>query len=81
MTHLGGALLIGGALGNLGERFVRGGVVDFIDFYVGDWHYPSFNVADIALCFGALLIGIVEYKRWRDTHAKELEDIAPPSVE
>lgn len=32
-------------------------VVDFLDFYVGQWHWPAFNVADIAICCGALLVG------------------------
>ncbi|MDC9593035.1 signal peptidase II [Xenorhabdus sp. IM139775] len=50
------ALVIGGALGNLFDRLVHGFVVDFIDFYVGEWHFPTFNIADSAICIGAALI-------------------------
>lgn len=47
------SLILGGALGNVIDRATRGHVIDFIDFYVGTWHFPAFNVADIAISFGA----------------------------
>jgi len=47
------ALVLGGALGNLIDRVHHGFVVDFLDFHYKGWHYPAFNVADIALCIGA----------------------------
>jgi signal peptidase II len=50
------ALIIGGALGNLWDRFAYGHVVDFLDFYVKNWHWPAFNVADTAICIGAGLL-------------------------
>ncbi|MCS5932003.1 signal peptidase II [Klebsiella pneumoniae subsp. pneumoniae] len=50
------ALIIGGALGNLFDRLWHGFVVDMIDFYVGDWHFATFNLADSAICIGAALI-------------------------
>lgn len=50
------ALIIGGALGNLFDRLYHGFVVDFFDFYIGDWHYPTFNVADCAICIGAVMV-------------------------
>ncbi|WP_386687383.1 signal peptidase II [Lonepinella sp. MS14437] len=50
------ALIIGGALGNMVDRMYHGFVVDFLDFYWQDWHYPVFNVADIAICVGAGLL-------------------------
>ncbi|MGV3344801.1 signal peptidase II [Enterobacteriaceae bacterium LUAb1] len=56
LNNIAYALIIGGALGNLFDRFWHGFVVDFIDFYVGDWHYPTFNIADAAICIGAALI-------------------------
>lgn len=49
-------LVLGGALGNLLDRLVRGYVVDFIDVYYGSWHWPAFNVADSAITIGALLL-------------------------
>ncbi|AWK82721.1 signal peptidase II [Photobacterium damselae] len=50
------ALIIGGALGNLFDRMYHGFVVDFLDFYWGNYHWPAFNIADSAICLGAALI-------------------------
>lgn len=52
------ALLFGGALGNLFDRINFGHVVDFIDFYVGNWHWYVFNVADVAITLGAVLLAM-----------------------
>lgn len=49
-------LIIGGALGNCWERFSQGYVVDFLDFHVANYHWPAFNVADSAVCIGAVLL-------------------------
>ncbi|OTQ72346.1 MULTISPECIES: signal peptidase II [unclassified Gilliamella] len=46
------ALILGGALGNLFDRLYHGFVVDFLDVNFGDWHYPTFNIADCAICLG-----------------------------
>ena len=45
-------LVVGGAIGNVIDRIRLGAVVDFLDFYVGSWHWPAFNVADSAICVG-----------------------------
>ena len=50
---LGIGLIIGGALGNLADRVYWGAVLDFLDFYVGDYHWPAFNVADSGITIGA----------------------------
>ena len=50
------ALVLGGALGNLWDRLQFGYVVDFIDVYYGNWHWPAFNVADSAITIGAVLL-------------------------
>lgn len=50
------ALLLAGILGNLTDRARLGYVIDFIDVQFGTWHYPTFNVADSAICLGALLL-------------------------
>ena len=55
-TGVGLALIMGGALGNLWDRVVDGQVVDFLDFYVSNYHWPAFNVADSAIVVGALLL-------------------------
>ncbi len=52
------ALVIGGALGNVIDRLVHGHVVDFIQWYVGDHYWPSFNIADSAIVCGAVGIGL-----------------------
>lgn len=50
------AMIIGGALGNLVDRTWHGFVVDFIDFYIGNWHFATFNIADCGICVGAALV-------------------------
>ena len=46
----------GGAVGNVIDRLRFGAVFDFIDFYVGDWHWPAFNLADSAIFVGVVLL-------------------------
>ena len=43
-------------LGNLIDRLWHGYVIDFADFFIGDWHYPAFNIADSGICIGAGLL-------------------------
>src|SRR6185312_12464222 len=50
------ALIVGGALGNLSDRFLYGYVIDFLDFYWNNWHWPAFNIADSAICVGAVML-------------------------
>lgn len=50
------ALVLGGALGNVWDRMVLGYVVDFIDIYYLDYHWPAFNIADSAITCGAILL-------------------------
>ena len=49
------ALIVGGAIGNLIDRIRFGAVVDFLDFHVGAWHYPAFNIADMCIVIGVIL--------------------------
>ena len=51
----GFALILGGAVGNLIDRFRFGKVVDFLDFYLGNYHWPAFNVADSAISIGVCI--------------------------
>jgi signal peptidase II len=60
------ALIAGGAVGNFIDRLRYGSVVDFLDFYYGSYHWPAFNVADSAICVGAvlfLLVNILEERK------------------
>jgi len=50
------SIILGGATGNIFDRFVYGSVVDFLDFYILNYHWPAFNVADIAITVGVGLI-------------------------
>jgi signal peptidase II len=59
-------LIIGGAVGNVLDRARLGAVVDFLDFHVGSWHWPAFNLADSAICVGVaamLLEGLLLRRR------------------
>lgn len=55
-TAYGLALIVGGALGNVIDRFRMGAVADFLDFHYGNWHFPAFNLADSCITIGAALI-------------------------
>jgi signal peptidase II len=57
------ALILGGAIGNVIDRIAYGHVVDFLDFHLKGWHFPAFNVADSAICIGAVLFVIDELRR------------------
>ena len=57
------ALILGGAIGNLIDRVLYGHVIDFLDFHVGSWHWPAFNVADSAICIGAVMFVLDELRR------------------
>ena len=63
------ALILGGALGNVWDRMTLGYVIDFLDFYVDQWHWPAFNVADSAITVGAVMLGIdaIFFAKAKDT--------------
>jgi len=56
MTAAALGLIIGGAIGNLVDRINHGYVVDFIDVYYRDWHWPAFNLADSAITCGVIIL-------------------------
>jgi len=55
-TGIGLSLILGGAIGNLWDRLVSGHVVDFLLFYIGQYQWPAFNIADSAIVVGAGLL-------------------------
>jgi signal peptidase II len=56
LTAAGLALLLGGATGNVTDRIVHGGVIDFFEVWLGSYHWPAFNLADSAITIGAILV-------------------------
>lgn len=50
------SMVFGGALGNIWDRVRLGHVVDFLDFYIGNYHWPAFNVADSSICVGVFIL-------------------------
>ena len=56
IAQTGLALILGGAVGNLTDRLRLGHVVDFLDVFVGEYHWPAFNIADSAICIGVALL-------------------------
>lgn len=57
------SLIVGGALGNLWDRIAYGHVIDFIQLYVSHFYWPVFNVADSAVCIGAVLLFLCSFKK------------------
>jgi signal peptidase II len=68
LERAGLALVVGGAFGNIIDRLRQGAVTDFLDLYWRDWHWPTFNVADIAITLGALciLLASIPSRRLKD---------------
>lgn len=63
-TGMALALVLGGALGNLWDRVVDGHVVDYLDVFIGTYHWPAFNVADSAIVIGAMfLVGHILFSK------------------
>lgn len=65
MTSLGLALILGGAIGNLVDRVLLGYVVDFIDVYYKQSHFPAFNIADSAITCGVIVLMLDTLLQWR----------------
>ena len=55
LQQLASAIITGGAIGNVIDRILYGKVVDFLDFHIGDYHWPAFNIADVAICTGIVI--------------------------
>jgi signal peptidase II len=58
VSAIGIGLVIGGAVGNVVDRLLFGAVVDFLDFHLGDAHWPAFNLADTAITCGVAALVI-----------------------
>lgn len=55
------SLIVGGAIGNVIDRVVYGSVVDFLDFHLGKYHWPAFNIADSAIVIGVFVLFFISY--------------------
>jgi signal peptidase II len=64
-------LVSGGALGNLYDRMVYASVTDFLDLYIGDHHWPAFNIADSAITVGVLWLLLLSWRGGRASKAAE----------
>lgn len=67
---VGLAMILGGAMGNAYDRFVQGYVVDFLHFHLGTSFFPAFNVADIGITTGAIMLVIDAMMHTRRTRAR-----------
>ena len=63
------SLILGGAIGNVIDRIQYGYVIDFLDVYIGTSHWPAFNVADSAICVGAVLLILDSFKSEPESQA------------
>jgi signal peptidase II len=62
-TAIAVCLVIGGAIGNLSDRILYGHVIDFIQLYVANFYWPAFNIADSAICMGAVMLGLGAFRK------------------
>lgn len=69
LTRVGLTFILGGALGNIVDRIRLGYVVDFVDVFYGNSHWPAFNVADTCICIGVGLL-LLDSVRKRDDEAE-----------
>lgn len=65
LAHLGFALIVAGAIGNLIDRLMLGYVTDYIYFHTPVWSFAVFNIADVYISIGAALIILQEFLHWR----------------
>ncbi|MCC2596739.1 signal peptidase II [Pusillimonas sp. MFBS29] len=62
--------ILGGAIGNVIDRIQHGHVIDFLLFYWDSWYFPAFNIADVAITCGAILLVLDEIRRMRQDRRK-----------
>lgn len=60
-------LILGGAIGNVIDRIAYGYVIDFIDIFYQDWHWPAFNIADSAICVGVVMMLLDSFRKEPDS--------------
>lgn len=81
MLPIAFSFILGGALGNVYDRLVHGYVIDFLDFYVNNYHWPAFNIADSAIFIGAALLILDMVKNSDKSNDAETQDTASQGSE
>ncbi|MGB9893550.1 MAG: signal peptidase II, partial [Candidatus Saccharicenans sp.] len=76
LTRISFALIISGAMGNIVDRIFRGYVIDFLDFYAGNFHWPFFNLADSCITIGAIIL-IINLFRSQKKCSLSSSELAP----
>ena len=61
LESLSYSLILGGAVGNAFDRAARGHVIDYLDFHLRGWHWPAFNIADVAIVSGAAALVLLSF--------------------
>ncbi len=64
------SFVLGGAIGNITDRVLNGAVADFLDFYIGRYHWPAFNVADSFITTGVILLILRDLVQLIQSHKK-----------
>ena len=72
-------LIAGGAVGTVVDRLRLGGVTDFLDFYLGEWHWPAFNMADVGIVCGVGLLLAESFIFGKDVESSPRDANADPS--
>jgi signal peptidase II len=67
-------LIVGGAIGNMIDRVINSAVADFLDFYIGNYHWPAFNVADSCVFIGVFLLLFENYFVKKSPENKSLKN-------
>ena len=67
------ALILGGATGNLLDRIEHGRVIDFLDFYIKDYHWPAFNLADSGIVIGVSLLLLLQWREDKNHKRASIE--------
>ena len=81
LSKVSAGMIIGGIIGNLLDRLRNGHVVDFLDFHWGAHAFPSFNVADSAICIGVAIYMIFQYRHHEALTAEQPAESAAPGEE
>ncbi len=66
LPRLSLSIITAGAVGNLIDRIYKGSVTDFLDFYIFGYHFPTFNVADMSIVIGSMLLFLLLIKKHDD---------------